>query len=206
MNHCGAIITENDVNLFLMSTYGKTGTNTDTDPLSQLGAKVFRKRKEGLQISQEELIARMNQTVYRPDVARQSHISNIENSDGDKLPSIRVLAALAVALETNCDYLLGLSDDDKPASDLEDQIVVGVPNPAERAVLQGIMDLLLVASADDRRLVADLLRRLVTRPKESAPIVTVEGATGFVDLLIQGGDAEQGEQPERHTKRQAPRR
>lgn len=96
MNHCQKLITDNDVTLIVMSANTKTGTNATADPLSQLGAKVYRKRKEGLQISQDELIARMNQTVYRPDVARQSHISNIENSDGEKLPSIRVLAALSV--------------------------------------------------------------------------------------------------------------
>lgn len=204
MNHCQELITENDVKLLLMNA----NSHANTDPLSQLGAKVYRRRKEDLKISQDELIARMNATAYQPDVGRQSHISNIENSDGEKLPSIRVLAALAVALETNCDYLVGLSDDDKPASDLEDQIVVGVPNPAERKVLQGIMDMLLAASAEDRRLVADLLLRLVgTRQKESAPnVATVEGATGFVDLLINGSDTDQGEQPKRQTKRQAPRR
>lgn len=95
MYHCGQIITVNDVTVIIMDA--KTNSNLDTDPLSQLGTKVARKRKDDLKISQDELLERMRHTRYRPDVSRQSHISNIENSDGEKLPSIRVLAALAEA-------------------------------------------------------------------------------------------------------------
>ena len=96
MYHCGEIITENDVTVWIMDA--KTNSNPDTDPLSQLGTKVARKRKDELHLSQDELLERMRQTRYRPDVSRQSHISNIENSDGEKLPSIRVLAALALGM------------------------------------------------------------------------------------------------------------
>lgn len=169
MYHCWQIITVNDVTVRIMDA--KTNSNPVIDPLSQLGAKVFRKRKEDLKISQDELIARMNQTVYQPDVARQSHISNIENSDGDKLPSIRVLAALAVALETNVDFLVGLTNDPKPASDLEDQLVVEVRDEEERALLQELFDLIHRRPREEQRFLADVIRRLAAAPASKAPII-----------------------------------
>lgn len=170
MYHCWQIITVNDVTVRIMDA--KTNSNPVIDPLSQLGAKVFRKRKEDLKISQDELIARMNQTVYQPDVARQSHISNIENSDGDKLPSIRVLAALAVALETNVDFLVGLTNDPKPASDLEDQLVVEVRDEEERALLQELFDLIHRRPREEQRFLADVIRRLAAPPPApKAPVI-----------------------------------
>lgn len=169
MYHCGEIITANDVTVWIMDA--KTNSNPDTDPLSQLGTKVARKRKEDLKISQDELLERMRQTRFRPDVSRQSHISNIENSDGEKLPSIRVLAALAEALETNVDYLVGLTDDPKPASDLEDQLVIEVGDEEERALLQELFDLIHKRPRDEQRFLADVIRRLAAAPAPKAPII-----------------------------------
>lgn len=129
--------------------------------MDDIGQKIRHLREDKLKISQTELVDRLNQTRWKPDISRQSHISNIENSTGDKLPSIRVLAAMAEVLETNTDYLLGLTDDEKPASDLDDQVVVGVKDPVERQLVQEAMDLLRGKPRDEQRYVVDLVRRLV---------------------------------------------
>lgn len=171
MNHCVEIITANDVTLFFMDAHADN--DTANDPLTGLGRKVARRREE-LRLSQPELIERMNRTPFRPDIARQSHISNIENSAGDKLPSIRVLAALALALETNMDFLAGLTDDDKPASDLEDQLVIDVRDEEERALLLELFTLIHKRRREEQHFVADVVRRLVSAPpppSTKSPIV-----------------------------------
>lgn len=108
-----------------------------------------------------QLVAReANETDYH-----QTAISAIER--GTKRPSVQVLAALAKILNTNTDYLLGLTDDEKPASDLEDQVVVGVHDQEERRLLQETVDLLSGKSRDEQRYIVDLVRRLMgsTKPR-----------------------------------------
>ncbi len=87
----------------------------------------------------------------------QGHVSNIERDN--RSPSIELLRALAVVLETNTDYLLGLTDDDRPPSDLEDQVVVTVEDPHDRMLVQEIADLLVRAPSHERAYIADLVRR-----------------------------------------------
>ena len=72
-------------------------------------------------LSQSGLAALVAKEVNKPDY-HQTAISGIER--GTRYPSVQVLAALAKILGTNTDFLLGLTDDDKPASDLEDQVVI----------------------------------------------------------------------------------
>lgn len=173
-------------------TYNRNWSSP-SDPLIKLGKKVARLRDE-LDLSQAELVERMNATYYRPGVKHQSHISNIENGDGEKLPSIRALAALAVVLETNMDYLAGLTNDPKPTTDLEDQVVVGVDDPQRRAQLQGLAELLAACSDNDFAALAWLIRRLVGEPpkrqgrgKGSAPSLA-ESAAKFADTILAEDD------------------
>lgn len=166
MLHCQKIITQSDVRLWCMSVDGFV----TADPIAQLGGKVARRREE-LGLTQPEVIERMNATPFRPGVSRASHISNIENSDGDKLPSIRSLAALAVALETNMDFLAGLTNDSKPPSDLEDQVVVGVRDDEERALLQELIEIIHAHPREEQRFMADVVRRLAAAPPPKQPVI-----------------------------------
>lgn len=92
----------------------------------------------------------------------QTHVSGMET--GRKQPSVSVLAALAEVLETNTDYLLGLTDDPAPHSDLEDQIVVGVKDSAERARLQEALNILKTFSEPEQKTHLELLR-MVIKPR-----------------------------------------
>lgn len=89
----------------------------------------------------------------------QTTISAIER--GTRYPSVQMLAALAIVLRTNTDYLLGLTDDAKPASDLEDQVVVGVHDPAKREVLQTTIDLLAERRIEEQRYILELIRKVI---------------------------------------------
>lgn len=122
-----------------------------TDTLDEF-AKRLKKRRTEEEYSQAGLAEKVG--------VGQSQIGNFES--GKSLPSFDVLVKLVKTLDTNADYLLGLTNDDKPASDLEDQIVVGVPDAKSRAVLQGIMDLMAKQPYDEQRVAYDMLRRMFT--------------------------------------------
>lgn len=81
------------------------------------------------------------------DAPHQTQLSGLER--GTKGLSLERLSQLAELLETNTDYLLGLSDDDKPASDLDDQVVFPVRSEVERKLLNEIGNEFLKLSTDD---------------------------------------------------------
>lgn len=91
----------------------------------------------------------------------QTTLSSFER--GEKSPSVENLALLARALETNTDYLLGLTDDDRPHGMLDDQVVVTVDDPKERAELQEAVEMLVRASTEDKEQIVRLIRRLVPK-------------------------------------------
>jgi transcriptional regulator with XRE-family HTH domain len=95
--------------------------------IEAMGKRITRLR-ERAGFSQTELAERVH--------VHQTHISQIEK--GQKFPSIELLAGLARELETNSDYLLGLTDDDAPHSDLEDQVVIGAQTEEEKEALTEI--------------------------------------------------------------------
>lgn len=194
MIHHRKTFTESDDTLDGMSKNDEREWGGPTDPLVRLGRLVAERREE-LQLSQSELIERMNATPYRPGVKHPSHISNIENGDGNKLPSIRVLAALALALETNTDYFVGLTNDPKPATDLEDQVVVGVDDPQRRDRLQEIAEMLATCDEGDFAAVAWLVWRLAggeQRGKRSAPGMA-ESAAKFADTILTEDNRQDGD-------------
>jgi len=67
-------------------------------------AKRIRSRRKTLQLNQESLAELIG--------TNQGQVSKYEN--GDNVPSSEVLAALAQALETSADWLLGLSQEIQP--------------------------------------------------------------------------------------------
>lgn len=88
----------------------------------------------------------------------QSHISAIER--GERQPSLDLLPALARVLETNTDFLLGLTDDDAPHSDLDDQVVIGIKNERERSIMQELIDEIKPLSVDEKRQLVDVIKML----------------------------------------------
>lgn len=122
--------------------------------------KLLRDRCE---MTQTQLAEAMAASPFRVQV-KQSTLSGYENSSGDEMPSVPVLAALAYVLETNADYLLGLTDDDRPASDLDDQVVVAVTDPLERSAIQEIVDALVKAPPEDKKFLTEMIRRVLPKP------------------------------------------
>src|SRR5687767_10855946 len=113
----------------------------------------LRKRLYG---SQPKLVAAWQERFG--DAPHQTQISGIEN--GTKGLSLERLRQLAELLETNTDYLLGLTDDDKPASDLDEQVVFSVRSEEERQRLDTIGREFLALSPEDQELAMKLIVRL----------------------------------------------
>lgn len=93
----------------------------------------------------------------------QTHVSALKR--GTKLPSVPLLVSLVKVLDSNLDYVVGLTDDDKPASDLEDQVVVGVRDPEERQLLQNILDLVQAMPRQEQGFVLEVISRLANQNK-----------------------------------------
>lgn len=129
------------------------------ETFSVIGERV-RELRKAIGLSQVELSEAVKNMTGGNKKGTQSHISNLENSTGEKLPSVQVLWALAVILETNTDYLLGLTDDPRPHGKLDDQIVATVTDPEERAMLQDAIEMLAKATSDDKEYIVALIRRL----------------------------------------------
>ena len=127
----------------------------------------LRKLREGFGMSQAQLSQAVKDMVGENKSGNkkgtQSHIANLESSTGDKFPSVPVLRALAVILETNTDYLLGLTDDDRPHGYADDQVVATVEDSEERRMLQEAMDLLASAPKNEKEYIVGLVRRLTPK-------------------------------------------
>jgi transcriptional regulator with XRE-family HTH domain len=119
-----------------------------------------------------------NRTISQP------YYSELEN--GVKMPSARILPALALAFETNVSYLLGMTDDPNPASDLEDQVTIGVSDDQERHRLQQILENLRNVSANDQMLILAFTRKMRRDEEQKHPAEIEELA-----LLLDGMTEEQ---------------
>lgn len=153
----GKYISQNDSTIFVMSNEhsGATGNNDFGARLRDLRMRVG--------MSQIELSQAVKDMTGGNKKGTQSHISNLENSDGAYLPSVPVLKSLAIILGTNTDYLLGLTDDDSPHGQLDDQVVVTVEDPTERAMLQDAIEMLTRTSSEDKEYIVSLIRRLAPK-------------------------------------------
>lgn len=151
-------ITENDIILDVM------GNGHDyTQNISVMGTRL-RELREGLGVSQVELSQAVRDMLGGGKKGTQSHISNLETSTGDKMPSVQVLRALAIILATNTDYLLGLTNDDRPHGNVDDQVVVTIEDPSERRLVQEAAETLKLAPKEDKEYIVGLIRRLVPKP------------------------------------------
>jgi len=152
-------ITKNDVRILSMGS-----TSSEDQTIRVFGARL-RQMRERMGLRQEELSQAVHDMLGDGKTGSQPHISNMENSDGEKqkLPSVQVLRALAVILKTNTDYFLGLTNNDRPFGDLEDEVVVTVEEPNERRLVQEVAEVLAEASAADKEYVAGLIYRILPK-------------------------------------------
>lgn len=142
------------------------------NPLAVLGERVARMRTR-MKLSQPELVVRMNATRYRPGIS-QNHISNIERGKGEKLPSVRSLAAMAEAFDTSMDYLAGLSESDAPSKAEPYRVAVNAADEAERALLQEIFDIIHGRSLGDQQFIVSVVRRMTSSPAPRPPVIIGE--------------------------------
>lgn len=98
-----------------------------------------------------------------------SHISGIEQ--GIRGVSFDKLVLLANVLETSPNWLLGVTDDDAPPSDNEDQVVFTVHrNPrTRRDALQRICQMIEELPDNDFEVVAGTVERFAALRKQTAP-------------------------------------
>lgn len=68
----------------------------------------------------------------------QSQISQVERGEAGFRPES--LAAVAIALETSTDYLLGLTDDPTRREDMGEQVILTIRDPARRDALQQLFN------------------------------------------------------------------
>lgn len=129
-----------------------------TSSIQNLGERVRKLRKERWR-SQEKFVKYIQQEF--DEAIHQTTLSGIER--GEKYPSLDNLALLAVALDTNSDYLLGMTTDDRPVSQLDDQVIVTVEDPQERKELQEALDMLTRATKEDKQYILGLVRRLAPK-------------------------------------------
>lgn len=118
--------------------------------------------------SQSELARQMTQAGSR---TIPSHISALER--GDRGLGTKKLTTLAQVLETNPNYLLGLSDDDSPPSDQEEQVVVAIRDERSRELIQEAINLLAARPYKDQLFLIEVFRRLV-RPAP-LPLTSEQG-------------------------------
>jgi len=118
----------------------------------------FRDQRKKLFRSQYKFIDALREQEGK-DIG-QSHVSAIEL--GERQPSLDLLPAMARVLETNTDFLLGLTNDDAPHSDLEDQVVFGIKDERERVIVQELVDLIKPLSVDEKRQLVDVIKMLST--------------------------------------------
>lgn len=119
-----------------------------------MGSRLYDLRKRA-GMSQYDLV---NQLATYGVSVRQSHISGIEN--GDSNPSVEMLMGLVYSLNTNADYLLGLTDDPRSVDLLAKTVAKVVNDDAERAILREIVARVTALSLEDQMYANDLLARL----------------------------------------------
>jgi transcriptional regulator with XRE-family HTH domain len=96
-----------------------------------IDGKRVRQLREDLGWTQEDLARAVSKLV---GAINQSSISHVER--GTYGMRVDALAALAVALDTSTDYLLGLTDDPDPRTSLEDHVILIEHDPVRRKFLQ----------------------------------------------------------------------
>lgn len=131
------------------------------------GIDIFAERLRGLRkemgFSQLELAKKVKEYLNDDSPSYQSFIGNMEDLEKRAMPSVQVLRALALILQTNTDHLLGLTDDGRPTGDMDDQVVVVVDDPEERKIVQEIAELMARATPDEKEYISGLVRKLLPK-------------------------------------------
>lgn len=117
-----------------------------------IGTRI-KKLRDNAGLSQEMLATLTN--------VSQSFISAVER--GQKLPSHMALIALARELNTNVDFLLGLTDDDRPLGNQDDQVVLTVEDPELRDQIQEAVEGLSRLPKEDRDYIMGFIKRLAPK-------------------------------------------
>jgi transcriptional regulator with XRE-family HTH domain len=106
----------------------------DMDRYSVQGKRVKRLREDA-GLTQGEFVVRLKAVGA---TTTQSQLSQVER--GAKGLSVEALAAVAMALDTSADYLLGLSDDATRREDQEEQVILVERDPSIRAWMQRLFN------------------------------------------------------------------
>lgn len=154
---CAKYITENDIRISCMEN-----KENGNQKIRFYGGRL-RDLRERMGITQEELSQAVHDMIKDGKPGSQSHISNLENSSGEKLPSVQVLWALAVILKTNMDYFVGITDNERFYGDMEDEVVVTVEDPKERRLIQELAETVADASPEDKEYIASLVYRILPK-------------------------------------------
>ena len=120
----------------------------------KIGSRLQEMRKAA-DMSQYDLVDKL--ATYGINI-RQSHISGIEN--GDSKPSLAMLVGLVYCLDTNADYLLGLTDDPRPVGLMAKTVAKVVHDDAQRATLREIVARISALPPESQQYANDLLARL----------------------------------------------
>lgn len=156
--------------------------------LEEVGKKI-RDLRNDLGYSQKRLAQLASETRYGISVT-QPQIGNIESGNGENLPSLRLMGALAVVLETSTDFLYGLTDDEMARTDREHQVVKDVEDDGVRAALQEICNFAIESemSVDDLDLLLILAQRISGKQSLSSEITPVTMATMFKKIREVSGE------------------
>ena len=88
----------------------------------------------------------------------QTHVSAMER--GENQPSIEVCVGLARVLDTNVDYLLGLTDDPRSVGQLSKTVARVVDDEAARHLMNDIIARVGALSPESQKYANDLLARV----------------------------------------------
>lgn len=110
-----------------------------------LQGKRIKRLREDAGMTQGEFVVRLKAVGA---TTTQSQLSQVER--GEKGLSVEALAAVAVALDTSADYLMGLSDDATRREDQDEQVILVERDPGTRAWMQRLFSS-LQRMPDDQR-------------------------------------------------------
>ena len=122
------------------------------------GVRIRERRKE-LNLTVPQLADKLGRTRWVDEVST-SYISNLESSDGEKLPSVPVLVALSEVLGRSTDWILGVDHGILATELLGLYSGDNLPDPRVQQAIDRIIVRLENLSVDDVALVDVIVRRL----------------------------------------------
>ena len=123
-------------------------------PAVNIGPRL-RDLRIGAGMSQQELSESLRLRGYN---VVQTHVSAMER--GDNQASAEVLVGLALVLDTNVDYLLGLTDDPRPLGMMAKTVAKVIDDDAQRQIMNDIISRLSALSPESQAYANDLLARI----------------------------------------------